>query len=88
MIADSTIPFRFKGDLNTSMRKMATNLVLFPRLHFLSFSQGRKTENRETSSPLSPINGFLTNSLNSSHSLFNVYAGIRSNSICESEAVK
>ena len=39
LIGDSTIPYRFKGDLNTSMRKIATNLVLFPRMHFLTFFQ-------------------------------------------------
>ena len=35
VIADASIPYRFKGDLNTSLRKMALNLVLFPRMHFL-----------------------------------------------------
>ena len=41
VIADATIPYRFKGDLNTSIRKIALNLVLFPRMHFLEFYQSK-----------------------------------------------
>jgi tubulin beta len=31
----STSTMRFPGDLNSDLRKMCTNLVFFPRLHFL-----------------------------------------------------
>lgn len=44
-IAQTTIPFRFAGTLNTSQRKMATNIVLFPRMHFSTFSVSRRTSN-------------------------------------------
>ena len=37
-IANSTIPFRFKGELNVSQRKLATNMDLFPRLHFMTLA--------------------------------------------------
>ena len=43
VIANTTIPYRYKGDLNTSMRKIATNLVLFPRMHFLNFFHSKNT---------------------------------------------
>lgn len=36
-IAQTTIPFRFAGHLNTNQRKIANNLVLFPRMHFMPF---------------------------------------------------
>ncbi|KAI1357587.1 putative tubulin beta chain-like protein [Xylaria arbuscula] len=36
VMADITTHFRFPGQLNSDMRKMAANLVTFPRLHFLT----------------------------------------------------
>jgi len=33
-MSDSTCSFRFRGDLNSDIRKMCINLVPFPRLHF------------------------------------------------------
>lgn len=37
-IAQTTIPFRFSGCLNTSQRKIITNTVIFSRMHFSTFS--------------------------------------------------
>ena len=78
VVADSTIPYRFKGDLNTSMRKIATNIVLFPRMHFLSLFQSKTTDNKETSSAFSPCNEFLSNNLNASKDIMTIYSGVRS----------
>ncbi len=47
-IAKSTIPYRFGGCLNTNQRKIASNLVIFPRMHFFPFS----ISNEFTLSPL------------------------------------
>ena len=33
-MSDTTSPYRFTGMLNSSVRKIATNLIPFPRLHF------------------------------------------------------
>lgn len=35
-VAGTTSSLRFAGSLNTSMRKIATNLIPFPRLHFFT----------------------------------------------------
>lgn len=32
----STLSLRFPGSLNTSIRKICTNLIPFPRLHFFT----------------------------------------------------
>ena len=45
-IADATIPYRFKGDLNVSMLKIATNLIPIRKMHFLNFFQNKKTDNK------------------------------------------
>lgn len=34
IIAATTVSMRFPGSQNTNMRKIATNLIPFPRLHF------------------------------------------------------
>lgn len=51
-IASCTVPYRFKGDLNTCQRKIASNLVLFPRLHFLAFALSSRGAVRPISSAL------------------------------------
>jgi hypothetical protein len=62
-IADSTIPFRFKGDLNTSQRKMCMNLVMFPRMHFMPFARSTRGALNVLSSALNPKNCFLSNTI-------------------------
>ena len=66
VIADSTVAYRFGGELNTNQRKLATNMVLFPRMHFLSFSNSRyKPGISPFVSALDPKNSFLSNFNNS-----------------------
>ena len=82
-IANSTIPFSFKGDLNTSQRKIVTNMVFFPRLHFLTLSQSSKEGLKIFSSVFDQNNCFLSNCLGKNPSLpfFSIYAGVRSHII-------
>ena len=48
----STSSMRFAGDLNSDLRKMCTNLVMFPRLHFLmtGFAPLSKRGSKDTES--------------------------------------
>lgn len=71
-IAESTIPYRFSGGLNTSQRKIATNLVLFPRMHFLPFAH---SSNLTAALKLDAIS--LTNYYSTGGKIFNIYAGVR-----------
>ena len=41
-IAKITRPYRFSGSLNTNQRKIATNLILFPRMHFMPFAASQE----------------------------------------------
>jgi len=88
-IANSTIPFSFSGELNTSQRKLASNLVLFPRLHFLGFSQSTYGGQHMLSSALNQDNFFYSSyfSKNPSLPLFNIYAGVRSHLASEIDLV-
>jgi hypothetical protein len=71
-IAESTIPLRFSGGLNTSQRKMASNLVLFPRMHFLPFAQANSLP-----AALRPDALSLSNYYAEGGKIFNIYAGVR-----------
>ena len=71
-IAESTIPFRFSGSLNTSQRKLATNLVLFPRMHFLPFANAPTL-----AAAIKPEAISLTNFYAKGDKSFGVYSGIR-----------
>lgn len=48
---------RFGGNLNTSQRKIATNLILFPRIKFLYQTLGTQNTGLH-------INHYLINALN------------------------
>jgi hypothetical protein len=89
-IANSTIPYCFSGDLNTSQRKLATNMVLFPRLHFLGLSQSTNSGQHLLSSALNQENCFFSNyfSKNPSLPIFNIYAGVRSHRASETDIVQ
>lgn len=78
-IAESTIPFRFSGSLNTSQRKIATNLVLFPRLHFMPFATGSTPNAALKPDALSLSNFYLTGD-----KIFNTYMGVR-DSFCSEQ---
>lgn len=88
-IANSTIPYSFKGDLNTSQRKIATNIVLFPRLHFLAMSQSSHHGHNMLSSVLEQNNCFYSNYFSSNPNMpfFNIHAGVRSNIMSETDTV-
>jgi tubulin beta len=77
-IAESTIPFRFSGQLNTSQRKIATNLVLFPRMHFLPFANAPTL-----AAALKPDAISLTNFYAKDDKSFGVYTGVRDNMCSE-----
>jgi hypothetical protein len=80
-IAESTIPFRFSGQLNTSQRKIATNLVLFPRIHFLPFANAPSLAHALRPDALS-----LSNYYAQGGKVFNVYAGVHDTPCSEQEA--
>ncbi|EFC38306.1 beta-tubulin [Naegleria gruberi] len=44
-VCEYTSPFRFSQSLNSSYRKLATNLVTYPRLHFFSISRSQMEVN-------------------------------------------
>ena len=46
VMAGITCPFRFPGQLNADLRKMSTNLIPFPRMHFLINSYAPLTGRR------------------------------------------
>lgn len=71
-IAESTVPFRFSGSLNTSQRKIATNLVLFPRLHFMPFATGPTL-----TATLKPDSLSLSNFYSIGDKAFTIYTGVR-----------
>jgi hypothetical protein len=71
-IAESTIPFRFSGPLNTSQRKIATNLVLFPRLHFMPFATAPSLR-----AALKPDALSLSNFYSVGDKAFTIYTGVR-----------
>jgi hypothetical protein len=75
-ISESTIPYRFSGSLNTSQRKIATNVVCFPRMHFLTFSMCNQFAVNPLVSALKPDNMSLPNYYGGGGKVFNVYAGI------------
>jgi tubulin beta len=86
-IADSTIPFRFAGELNTSQRKLACNLVMFPRMHFLTLAHSRAEEST-TSAVFRAASCLLSLSMEEQPdmAIYNMHAGIRSRLLSESEA--
>lgn len=71
-IAESTVPFRFSGLLNTSQRKIATNLVPFPRLHFMPFATGPTL-----TAALKPDAVSLSNFYSVGDKAFTIYTGVR-----------
>lgn len=75
-IASSTIPFRFSGSLNTSQRKIASNLVMFPRMHFFPFSLSNQFTVSPLVSALKPENLSLSNYYEEGGKVFNIYAGV------------
>jgi hypothetical protein len=89
VIADISIPFRFKGNLNTSQRKICSNLVMFPRMHFVPFLRSPNNCMFPIESALSPKNCFLSNCLDNSPDscYFNLYAGVRTHRAYEGEVV-
>lgn len=60
----ATASFRFAGQLNSDMRKLATNLIPFPRLHFFAVSYAplslRNAQNRNPT-PSKLIRALFTN---------------------------
>lgn len=71
-----TIPYRFSGSLNTSQRKIACNLVCFPRLHFLPFSMSNQHSVNPLLAALKPENLSLCNYYEDGGKIFNIYAGL------------
>lgn len=59
-IAQTTIPFRYAGQLNTNQRKIATNLIMFPRMHFFTFALSSKNETDAIASSINPDNYLLS----------------------------
>ena len=60
-IAKITRPYRFSGSLNTNQRKIATNLILFPRMHFMPFATSQSGSCSPLQSALKPENLSLAN---------------------------
>jgi len=91
-----TCPFRFRGLLNSNYRKMAVNLVPYPRLHFLTVSEAPLSARHSPSPVLTvpaiveslfdPCN-YMTAGLNPCHRLAAGFAVFRGN-VSSSEADK